>query len=403
MASAAPVVVAAYRTPITTRGGRLATIPAEALAAPVIAACADEAHRVTGRALDVGDVILGNCMGPGGNIARLSALAAGLPVEVPGMTVDRQCGSGLAAIVTAAESLRAGGDSRMIVAGGVESASTAPTRIARGATSGYARAAFAPEGFPDPEMGPAAQALAALDGISREAQDAYADRSHRAALAARAASGYDAEIVAVGGVTADDGPRAGIAQLLGRFPALYPGGGTVTAGNSTRISDGAAAVALVAAEDRAGAPGLALIASATVGCDPALPGLGPVGAVRAVLERAGVTLDDLAAIEIVEAFSAQTLAVLRRLGLAGGAGNAPAGGPDAQAATGPDPADVDPRVCAGGGALALGHPWGASGAVVVVRLFSRLVRAGAPAGSLGLATAAVGGGMGVAALFEVVR
>lgn len=381
-----PIVIAARRTPISTRGMRLARLSVDELAAPVIRYCTADVERAIGSRIAVGDVVLGNCMGPGGNIARLSALAAGLDVSVPGMTIDRQCGSGLSAIITASDAIRAG-DSRLLLAGGAESASTAPLRIANGAP--YARAAFAPNGFPDPEMGPAAQDLAAAFGIDRDRQDAYSARSHRLVLDQLDRGGFDDELVALDGLDRDDSPRARMAALLQRFPPLYPtadglGGGTVTAGNSCRISDGAAIVAIIPAGLRGHAPGLALVAHATIGCDPALPGIGPVAAVNRVLSLAGVSLDDIAAFEIVEAFAAQTLAVLDQLGLAEGD-------------------FVDPRVCAGGGALALGHPWGASGAVSVVRLFTRLVRENAPAGTLGIATAAVGGGMGVAALFEVVR
>ncbi|TXN32302.1 thiolase family protein [Lacisediminihabitans profunda] len=381
-----PVVVAARRTPIATKGARLAHVTAEHLAAPVIRACVDDARAATGARADIGDVVLGNCMGPGGNIARLAALAAGIDVAVPGMTVDRQCGSGLSAIITAGEAIRAG-DDRLQLAGGVESASTAPTRTFAGIA--YFRAPFAPSGFPDPEMGPAAQALALRYDIDRHQQDNYAARSHQLAYDAHRLGRFDEEIVAIGDVRVDDGPRAGIPAMLGRFAPLFAPAdgelnGTVTAGNSCRISDGAAAVAMVPAGSRGTTPGLALVAAATVGCDPALPGIGPVAAITRALADAGVTLADVAAFEIVEAFAAQTLAVLHLLGLA----------PDGVA---------DPRVCAQGGALALGHPWGASGAVSVVRLFSRLVRGNAPAGTLGIATAAVGGGMGVAALFKVVR
>ena len=384
------VVVAARRSAIATKGARFADLAVDELAAPVLRACLDDARRSTGFSAPVDDVLLGNCMGPGGNPARVAALAAGFDVAVTGMTLDRQCGSGLSAIVTAAESIAAG-SAQMIVAGGVESASTAPVRTAAGVA--YARAAFAPAGFPDPEMGPAAEALAARYGIGRDLQDAYAARSHDQALAAQRDGAFDDEIVEIAGIRTDDGPRRGMPSMLARFAPLYsapdrpatgPGAPTVTAGNSCRISDGAAAVVLVGHADRASAPGLALIGSATVGCDPAFPGIGPVDAVTRALAVAGVALDDVAAFEIVEAFAAQTLSVLHGLGLM-------------------RDGIADPRVCAEGGALALGHPWGASGAVGVVRLFSRLVRAGAPSGTIGVATAAIGGGMGVAAVFEVVR
>lgn len=363
-----PVVVAALRTPIGTAGHAYRSLTADRLAAPVIAAVAREVPHLT-----VDDVVLGNCMGPGGNLARVSALAAGLGHDVPGVTVDRQCGSGLAAILLAGQAVRAG-DADLVIAGGVESASTAPLRTMRGAAEPYQRAPFAPAGHADPDMGPAAEALATACGVSRERQDDYALRSHARALAAA----FGPELVEIDGRGADQRPRVLRRQTLARLPAAFVPGGTVTAGNSSPISDGAAAVAVVPERLRAGMPGLRLLAGAVAGCDPALPGWGPVPAVRRVLARTGTAVENLAAVEIVEAFAAQVLAVTDAL-----------------------EADLD-RVCADGGAIALGHPWGATGAVVVTRLFSRLVRSGAAPGSLGLATAAVGGGMGVAALFEVV-
>ncbi|MEV4800015.1 thiolase family protein [Nonomuraea sp. NPDC049421] len=372
-----PVVVSARRTPIGTAGHAYKSLTAEHLAAPVIAAVAGD---LKGRPVD--DVVLGNCMGPGGNVARVSALAAGLGHEVPGVTVDRQCGSGLAAILLAGQAVRAG-EADLVIAGGVESASAAPLRTFRGASKPYERAPFTPEGSPDPDMGPAAEALAAAKGVDRERQDAYACRSHARALAARAAGRFTDESVPVAGRTDDQRPRPLRAASLARLPAAFVPGGTVTAGNSSPNSDGAAAVALVPEGLRDGMPGLRLLAGAVAGCDPELPGWGPVPAIRRVLARTGVAMESIAVVEIVEAFAAQVLAVTDALGL--------------------DPLGADDeRVCPGGGALALGHPWGATGAVVVTRLFGGLVRAAAPKGTLGLAAAAVGGGMGVAALFEVV-
>lgn len=377
-----PVIVAARRTPIGTAGQRLHAVPVDELAAGALRAAHNDAATAVG-AIPLADVVLGNCMGPGGNTARVASLASGLGEGVPGMTIDRQCGSGLAAILTAADSLVAdSAGPRMRLAGGAESASTAPTRIRDGQP--YARAPFAPAGFPDPGMGAAAEDLAARRGISRSRQDSYALRSHSLALATREAGGFDAELVPGGELSRDDGPRRMTAAMLDRFGPAFAPQGTVTAGNSCRVSDGAAVVALVPEGSRGASPGLAIVAGAVVGCDPALPGWGPVPAVEEVLRRAGVSLDRVAAIEIVEAFAAQVLAVGDALGLSEGE-------------------RVDERLCAEGGALALGHPWGASGAVLMVRLFSRLVRGGAPAGALGLATAAVGGGMGVAVLVEVVR
>ena len=385
----APVVVAARRTYLGTAGRALAMLPVEALAAPALTAVVDDA-RTAGVRSQIDDVVLGNCMGPGGNTARVAALAAGLGERVPGVTVDRQCGSGLAAILLAGQAVRAGA-AAFALAGGVESASTAPQRAYRSRGSGaaplpYDRAAFAPPGHPDPEMGAAADALARARGVTRERQDAYAEASHAKALAAQASGRFDAETLEVGGLRRDERARTLPRSVLARMPAAFVPDGSVTAGNSCPVSDGAAVVGVVPEQVRrtTGIPGLRLVTGVVVGCDPALPGWGPVPAVENALARAGVTLADIAAIEIVEAFAAQVLAVTDALGL--------------------DPLGTDAgRVCADGGAIALGHPWGASGAVTVVRLFSRLVRAGAPAGTLGVATAAVGGGMGVAGIFEVVR
>jgi acetyl-CoA C-acetyltransferase len=360
--SAEPLVVAARRTPIATRGRALAGVPVDELASVVIRAVVADAAAALGSAPTVADVLLGNCMGPGGNPARIAALAAGLGTAVPGGTVDRQCGSGLAAVIDAATAIRSGGAGARI-AGGAESASTAPVRSVAGVP--YARAPFAPSGWPDPDMLPAADDLARRDGISRARQEEHARRSHRRAAAAREAGRLVAELVPV---------------VLPRLPPLLPGG-TVTAGTATRVSDGAAAVALVPRDRAPGVAGLVVRGHAVLGCDPALPGIGAAPAVLTALADAGVGIGDVAAFEIVEAFAAQSLAVLDRLGIA----------------------DHDPRVCADGGALALGHPWGASGAVSMVRLFSRLVRGGAPAGAIGVAAASVGGGMGIAAVVEVVR
>lgn len=369
------LVIAARRTPIATRGRALSALSVDALTSPVLSATLADAHLAMGRQAVVGDVVLGNCMGPGGNPARVAALGAGLAYEVPGVTVDRQCGSGLAAVIAAAQSIEAG-DDRLQLAGGAESASTAPVRSCDGLP--YDRAPFVPPGWPDPGMPRAAEDLAVVAGIPRDRQDAYAARSHRRALAAAGRGAFTDELVRIDGLAADEVPARG-ASLLPRFTALFPGG-SLTAGNSCRISDGAAAVALVPG-GTSSAPGLALRAHAVIGCDPALPGIGAAPAIESVLGSAGLDVADVAAIELVEAFAVQTLAVLERIGVA----------------------DDDPRVSADGGALAWGHPWGASGAVAVVRLFSRLVRGGAPAGTLGVAAASVGGGLGVAAVFEVVR
>ena len=373
----APVVVAAARTPIGTAGHSLAGVPVQQLGAAVLTALVD---RLGPAGDEVDDVVLGNCMGPGGNLARLAALEAGLPDHVPGLTVDRQCASGLAAIDLAAQLVRGG--ARTVLAGGAESASTAPWRswppVDGGEPVRYERAPFAPADV-DLDMGVANDLLASEAGVSRVRQDAYAARSHARAVAARESGAFDAEVVAVGGVVRDDRPRAGLTpdRLARLRPAFVPGG-TVTAGNSCGISDGAAAVAVTSAatQQRLGLPGLRILSTATAGVGPARPGRGLVPAVRLALERAGVGLDEIDAVELNEAFAGQVLACCDELGL--------------------DPG----RVCPEGGALALGHPWGASGAVLVVRLFSRLVTR--RQGRLGLAAVAAGGGLGVAMVVESV-
>ncbi len=368
--SDAPLIVAAARTPVGTAGHALAGVDAASLAAPVLARLAGE--------MPPAEVVLGNCTGPGGDVARVATLAAGLPYAVPALTVDRQCGSGLAAIEVAAALVRSTG--RPVLAGGVESASTAPWRFWPPSGDAppvrYERAPFAPTDVGDPEMGLAADLLAQEHGVSREAQDAYAVRSHVRAWTAQQAGTFRDEIVPVGRVTTDERPRAGmtVARLARLRPAFRPEG-TVTAGNACGINDGAAAVAVVPGDS--GLPGLRILATASSGVDPNRPGLGIVPAVRAALDRAGLRLDDLDVVELNEAFAGQVLACCAVL-------------------------DLDPeRVCREGGALALGHPWGASGAILAVRLFSQLMR---PAGGrYGLAAIAVGGGQGVAMVVESCR
>lgn len=365
----APVVVAARRTPIGTAGGVLRDLAADELAAPVLRALLTDAGLTT-----VDDVLLGNVFGPGGNTARVAALRAGLGAAVPGLTVDRQCASGLAAITLAAALITAG-DGEVYLAGGVESASTAPHRLWRtDPPEPYTRAPFAPAGSGDPEMGEAADLVAAEAGISRERQDRFALRSHERAVAAQAAGRFDDELVEIAGVRRDQRPRAGFtAARLGRFRPAFTPDGTATAANSCGVSDGAAAVLVVSERVRRehDLPGLRLVASATSGCDPRRLGLGVVPALREVLKHGTPQVT-----EFTEAFAGQALACLD--------------------ATGLDEEAVNPD----GGAIALGHPWGASGAVLVVRLFSQLVRQ--RQGGVGLTALSAGGGLGVAALWQAV-
>ena len=388
--NAPAVILAARRSAIGTAGRAFADATVDALAAPVLA---EVARAVAPAGIPVDDVVLGNCMGPGGDVARVAALRAGLGTDVPGVTVDRQCGSGLDAVMQAASRVRAG-DARLVLAGGAESASTAPHRSWPGSGERYTRAPFAPGGFPDPDMGPAADRLAAVLGISRARQDAWAARSHARAAAAQDAGVFDAEIVAIDGVRRDDRPRAAMdLARLARFAPVFASDaatdaatgspfdaasarGTVTAGNSCGFSDGAAAMAVTteAVARELGLPALRVRAVAVAAGDPALPGLGAAPAARAALARAGLSVRDLGFVEITEAFAAQVLAVSDELGL-----------------------DED-LVSGDGGAIALGHPWGASGAVLLVRLAARM--AAADDARPGLAACSIGGGQGVAMIVE---
>jgi acetyl-CoA C-acetyltransferase len=380
-----PVVIAARRTPIGTAGHALASVDLVGLLAPVLRALVED---LGPDAPAVDDVVIGNCRGPGGNPARVAALAAGLGLDVPGMTVDRQCGSGQEAVHQAATAVLAG-VADLVLAGGAESASTAPWRLARPTTSTgmpvpYERAPFAPSEIGDPDMGPAAEAVAQMCGVTRERQDAYAARSHALTLAAARAGAFDAELVQVKGVVSDERPRRLNEAVLSRMRPAFVPGGTVTAGNCCGVSDGAAVVAIVPAHLRAtlGVPGLALQGWVSVGLDPNTPGLGPVPAVGKLLKSTGIDLAEVGVVEMTEAFAAQVLACTDALGL------------DPLEPLGSDAA----RVCPQGGAIAMGHPWGASGAMLLVRLFAQMVRVEGP--RFGIATCAVGGGQGLALLAE---
>ncbi|PXX60989.1 acetyl-CoA C-acetyltransferase [Nocardia tenerifensis] len=371
-----PVLIAPRRTPIGNAGHGFAELTTTDLAAPVLRAVGSTL-RGAGVDAEVDDVVLGNCLGPGGNPARIAALRAGFGVQVPGVTVDRQCGSGLDAVMQAAARVRGGVDS-LILAGGVESASTAPWRfwppVAGAEPVRYTRAPFAPQGFPDPDMGVAADDLARVRGISRERQDAYAARSHTLA----AATDFGAEIVPIGQVRRDERIRPGMTEArLARLRPSFGAEGTATAGNSCGISDGAAVLAVTTESLAGGLPALRILGSAVAGSDPAYPGLGPVPAIRKLLRRTGVDLGDVGIVEITEAFASVVLAVADELGV------------------------DEAKICPQGGAIAMGHPWGASGAILLVRLASQMLSAGGPA--LGLAACAIGGGQGIAMLVERVR
>jgi acetyl-CoA acetyltransferase family protein len=393
-------LVGGVRTPQGKYGGGLAGVRPDDLAAQVVRA-AVERGGVPADAID--EVILGAANQAGEdnrNVARMAVLLAGLPDSTPGFTVNRLCASGLTAIATAANTVR-GGEADIVVAGGVESMTRAPWVMAKPGTP-WARPGevvdtslgwrFTNPAFTahdkaagtGPEdrrvtltMGETAEEVAALDGITRADSDAFALRSHHRALAAIDAGRFDAEITPVGEMSVDEIPRrSSTLAKLGALRPVFRSGGVVTAGSSSPLSDGAAAivVASAAAVERYGlTPRARIVTAASAGVPPQIMGLGPVPATEKALARAGWETGDLDAVELNEAFAVQSLAVIRRLKL-----------------------DED-RVNADGGAIALGHPLGCSGARLTVTLLGRMEREDA---RRGLATLCVGVGQGVAMLVE---
>ena len=380
-----PVIAAALRTPIGRAFGAFETVEPQHLVGPVIRQLLDRAAIPYGR---VDDVILGNAVGGGGNIARLAGLTAGLPVHVPGVTVDRQCGSGLEAIILAARLVQAGAGA-CYVAGGVESISRAPWRVERPHSRGglprfFGRARFSPDDIGDPEMGVAAENVARACNIGRERQDRFALRSHERAIASTDAGTFAPEIVPIETNAAlidrDECPRRDTSlDTLLTLPPVFAEGGTVTAGNACPLNDGASVALVVSrrlARDLRLDRGLAFIEAAAAGVDPKLLGLGPVDSTRRLLDRVpSLALDQVDLIEFNEAFASQVLGSLDRLGIG------------------------EDRVNREGGALALGHPFGASGAILVTRLYSQCARRGID-GTVGMAMLGIGGGLGLTALFQ---
>jgi 3-oxoadipyl-CoA thiolase len=383
------VILAGVRTPIGRYGGALSGVRPDDLAAHVIREAVQRSGVPAG---DIEDVWFG-CANQAGednrNVARMAALLAGLPDSVAGVTVNRLCASGLAAVVGACHAVIAG-DGELFVAGGVESMSRAPlvtpkpdATFPRGDRPLYDTTLGwrfpnprLEELFPLESMGETGENVAERYGVTREDQDAFALRSQQRWGAAADAGRFDDELVAVGDVTRDEHPRP--ETSLERLAALKPAfrrGGTVTAGNSSGINDGAAAV-VVASEAKARELGIeplgVFVGSAVAGVDPRLMGIGPVPAVRKLLACTGVTLDQLDLVELNEAFASQSLAVIRELGL------------------------DEEKVNVNGGAIALGHPLGMSGARLVVSLLHELRRRD---GHYGLATMCVGVGQGQAGLF----
>jgi acetyl-CoA acetyltransferase family protein len=388
-------VVDAVRTPVGRYGGALAGVRPDDLAAGVLRALLARSPALDPARVD--DVVFGNANGAGEenrDVARMAVLLAGLPVSVPGATVNRLCGSGLEAVIQAARAV-AVGDASIAVAGGVESMTRAPWVLPKpdrafpagsqqlhSTTLGWRMTNPAMPADWTVQLGEGAELIAGRHGVTREAQDAYALASHRKAAAAWAAGRYAAETVAVDGVALDRDESVRddtSAEALARLrPAFRPDGtGTVTAGNSSPLSDGAAALLLadeagVAATGRE--PLARIAASAVTGIEPPLFGLGPVEATARALERAGRTLADLAVCEVNEAFAAQALGCL-------------AAWPEL------DPAVVNPL----GGAIAVGHPLGASGARLAGAVAHQLAARGS---GTGLATLCVGVGQGLALVLE---
>jgi 3-oxoadipyl-CoA thiolase len=380
------VVISAVRTPVGRHGGALADVRPDDLAAVAIREAVDRAGV---QAAEIEDVYFG-CANQAGednrNVARMAALLAGLPEAVAGVTVNRLCASGLTAVTAACHAIRAG-DGDLFVAGGVESMSRAPLVMGRpelgdetvwDTTLGWRFPNSKMEAlFPLESMGETGENVAERWSISREDQDAFALESQQRWEAAHEAGRFEEELVAVGEVTADEHPRPDTnAEKLAALKPAFREGGTLTAGNSSGINDGAAAL-VIASEERAaklGAQPLGrFVASAVAGVDPRIMGIGPIPAVRKALARAGLAVGDLDLVELNEAFASQSLQVIRELGL--------------------DPE----RVNVNGGAIAIGHPLGMSGARLVVTLLHELKRRG---GRYGMATLCVGVGQGQAAIFE---
>jgi 3-oxoadipyl-CoA thiolase len=384
------VVLSAVRTPVGRYAGALAGERPDDLAATVISAAVERAG-VPAEAIE--DVYFGAANQAGEdnrNVARMASLLAGLPDSVAGVTLNRLCASGLSAVVSACHAVAAG-DGDLFVAGGVESMSRAPLVMAK-PEQAFARGNQTVwdttlgwrfpnprlvEMFPLESMGETGENVAERYRVSREEQDAFALRSQQRWAEADAEGRFADELVPIGDVKRDEHPRPDTSeQKLAALKPAFREGGTVTAGNSSGLNDGAAAL-VIASEERARELGVeplaAFVGSAVAGVDPRVMGIGPVPAVSKLLERTGVGVDELDLVELNEAFASQSLVVIRELGL--------------------DPE----RVNVNGGAIALGHPLGMSGARLVVTLLHELRRRG---GHYGLAALCVGVGQGQAALFQ---
>lgn len=391
-------LVGGVRTPVGRYGGTLSAVRPDDLAALVVGEAVRRAGLDPART-ELDEVILGAANQAGEdnrNVARMAVLLAGLPDTVPGITVNRLCASGMSAVTMAAQAIRAG-DADLLVAGGVESMTRAPWVQAKPekawAKPGSAFDTSIGWRFPNPRlaardkatftMPETAEEVARVDGITRAEADAFAVRSQQRAAAAIAAGRFAPEIVGVpvrdGEVLVDEGPRPDTTlEVLARLRPVVAGGEVVTAGNSSALNDGASAVLVASAEavERHGlTPRARIVVGTSAALAPEIMGLGPVPATEKALRRSGLSLDDIGAVELNEAFASQSLACIRRLGL-----------------------DED-RVNADGGAIALGHPLGSSGSRLLVTLMGRMEREDS---RYGLATMCVGVGQGAAVILEKV-
>jgi acetyl-CoA C-acetyltransferase len=382
------VIVSAVRTAIGRQGSALAGVPAHVLGAEVIK---EAVRRINLDPESISDVIFGNVLSGGGNIARLIALQTGLTLNLPGITVDRQCGSGINAINLAAQAIRAG-DGDIYIAGGTESMSRAPYLMDRPekpfspVPPSFRKSQLSPKEIGDPQMGITAENLAVKYQITREEQDEFAYQSQQRMKVAMEEGRFDEQIVPITipvkkgepfVFKTDEHPRPQTKlEALAKLPPAFLQGGTVTAGSSSGLNDAAAALVIMSREkaEELGLTPLAVIRSyAVAGVDPNIMGIGPVPAVRKVMEKSGLSLNEMDLIEINEAFAAQVLACNREL-------------------------EMDlAKVNVNGGAIAHGHPLGATGAILATKAVYELKRSG---GRFALITACIGGGQGIATIIE---
>jgi acetyl-CoA C-acetyltransferase len=382
------VIVSAVRTAIGRQGSALAGVPAHVLGAEVIK---EAVRRVNLDPEIIDDVIFGNVLSGGGNIARLTALQSGLSLNLPGITVDRQCGSGINAINLAAQAIRAG-DGDIYIAGGTESMSRAPYLMDRPekpfspVPPSFRKSQLSPKEIGDPPMGITAENLVVKYQITREEQDEFAYQSQQRMKVAMEEGRFDEQIVPIKipmkkgeplVFKTDEHPRPQTTiEALSKLQPAFMQGGTVTAGSSSGLNDAAAALVIMSREkaEELGLTPLAVIRSyAVAGVDPNIMGIGPVPAVRKVMEKSGLSLNEMDLIEINEAFAAQVLACNREL-------------------------EMDlAKVNVNGGAIAHGHPLGATGAILATKAVYELKRTG---GRFALITACIGGGQGIATIIE---